>query len=281
MLGEAADLVPQGWQEGYFGALRDVSGGSRGAGPEKVPDLLMVQDAVVAHLRACREQASTPEERFLRAYSEIYHGCNEAENREVCAALDPQTLVQLSIALKKHEILHWLASQPSSRAPQPSPLLVPRRLGLTPLLRASATTDPRHLRSELLLAAGAVHGDPELTSLMYAAHRGDMECLGLVLGLEARMTTRGGWTALMYAAYGGKAEAVTALIPYEAGMVAAEGWTALLLAAHFGHADCARLLAPHEFHLHLSGNMTALDVSHAREHQDCVDAIQEALSMQS
>ncbi|TNJ27511.1 Ankyrin repeat protein 1 [Giardia muris] len=292
MLEKMAHLLPTEWQRGYSETFHDVCESLKGGDLEKASNhLLQVQDAMISHLHACREQISTPEERFFRAYSEIYYGCNEVENREACAAVDPQTLAYLSLALKKPSILHWLASQPStpslskpddpSEITPPSPLMLPRRLGLTPLLRAATTEGQRQLKPELLLAAGAIHGDPELTSLMYAAHRGDTEFLRFVLGLEVRIATKEGWTALMYAAYGGQPEAVEVLLPYEAGMVATEGWTALLLAAHYGHADCARLLAPHEFHLQLPGNVTAIDVSNARGHQDCADAIQKALNTQN
>ncbi|TNJ27140.1 Kinase, NEK [Giardia muris] len=79
------------------------------------------------------------------------------------------------------------------------------------------------------------------TALMFAAQKGDLECVKLLLG-EAKHQKKDGRTALMLAAENKHLAVVEILAPLEAGIQDSQGWTALMYASWYGAMDCCTIL---------------------------------------
>lgn len=85
-----------------------------------------------------------------------------------------------------------------------------------------------------------------LTALMAAGLQDKLECIGVLQGLEQKMTDRLGRTALMLAAKAGKVAAVKALAEHEHGLKDSEGKNAATIAKLAKKTDCVIALKPYE-----------------------------------
>ncbi|ESU44403.1 Protein kinase NEK family protein [Giardia duodenalis] len=175
----------------------------------------------------------------------------------------------------------------------------------TPLMRAAAAGDiemvRRHLSDKdkknsdgdtaLMIAARAGHEgiveliDPtdknEVTALMRAAGRGDVEAVRALIPLQKGQKTynndykRGGRTALMMAAVCGRTEVVRLLVEHEGGLKDKDGWTALMYAAEYGHTECVQLLAEKEEGMQDKDSKTALMHAAENDHTEYVKLLLE------
>ena len=91
-----------------------------------------------------------------------------------------------------------------------------------------------------------VRNSKGMTALMAAAECGDMDCVGVLLGVsDTKGKDNDGMTALMYAARKGAWDCVGVLLPLsDAKEGNGDGWTALMLAASHGHLECMEALLP-------------------------------------
>ncbi|ESU40118.1 Ankyrin repeat protein [Giardia duodenalis] len=140
----------------------------------------------------------------------------------------------------------------------------------------------------LMIAAKVGHADivelldptdeDEVTALMRAAERGDVEVVRALIPLQKGRRTEylyGSKTALMRAATRGYEEVVKLLVEYEGGLKDEDGWTALMYAAHNNYTKCIVSLLEKEAGMQDKDSQTALMFAAARGHVECVKLLLE------
>lgn len=136
-----------------------------------------------------------------------------------------------------------LSNGADPRAPEPNN-------GSTPLMRAAWIDRPVFVKELLPLSKLFDQDNCGDTAIVYAAYRGHIDCLNLLLESatpqDINFADADGETPLIVAASTGHVDCVTALLPHsDANALDSESNTALMTAAQRGHADCVKALLPY------------------------------------
>ncbi|TNJ30143.1 Ankyrin repeat protein 1 [Giardia muris] len=128
-----------------------------------------------------------------------------------------------------------------------------------------------------------LHDKNRKTALMYAAERGNAECMAYIKEAEILREDVNGKTALMYAAENGHAKCVRELLNVAGRGLkrrlddADVGATALMIAAKNGHVDCVKVLIEKELGLKDKAGATAAMYAARNGHVGCVILLSEEL----